>query len=132
MADSSPTFMRLDPSGIGDAPLERTAFIKPEWIDQGRADEKGHFFYSNDERNVQVGYWECTPFRETIDFPYDELGIVIAGRLELIDSNARSQQFGPGDMFFIPRGAKTTWHIMEPFKQYYMIYAPRDAQYYRF
>lgn len=125
-------FLRLEPSAHDTLPLVETAFIKPEWIDEGHADEKGHFIYNNEERNVQVGYWECTPFRETIAFPYDELGIVIAGRLKLVDAQGRADIFLAGDAFFIPRGQTTTWHILEPFKQYYMIYAPRETQYFEF
>lgn len=125
-------FIRLMPSEHASLPLLKTDFIKPEWIDEGRADEKGCFLYNNDERNVQVGFWQCTPFKEAITFPYDELGIVLSGRLELIDADGSSGIFSAGEIFFIPRGVTTTWHILEDFKQYYMIYAPRDAQYYRF
>lgn len=125
-------FFRLEPSGHASLRLHKTEFIKPEWIEEGRADEEGCFLYSNDERNVQVGFWHCTPFKETITFPYDELGIVLSGRLELTDTDGKSDIFAAGDMFFIPRGLPTTWHILEDFKQYYMIYAPREAQYYQF
>jgi uncharacterized cupin superfamily protein len=132
MSDALKGFIRLQPSAHRTLPLVKTDFIKPEWIDEGRADEQGHFFYNNDDRNVQVGFWECTPFRETISFPYDELGIVIEGRLKLVDAAGRADIFAPGDLFFIPRGQTTTWHILDHFKQYYMIYAPRETQYYRF
>jgi uncharacterized cupin superfamily protein len=125
-------FIRLDPAAHRHLPLVKTDFIKPEWIDEGQADEKGHFFYNNDERNVQVGFWDCSPFRETIAFPYDELGIVISGKLRLVDAEGHADIFAPGDVFFIPRGRTTTWHILEPFRQYYMIYAPRETQYFRF
>jgi uncharacterized cupin superfamily protein len=125
-------FIRLDPAAHRHLPLVKTDFIKPEWIDEGQADEKGLFFYNNDERNVQVGFWDCSPFRETIAFPYDELGIVISGKLRLVDAEGHADIFAPGDVFFIPRGRTTTWHILEPFRQYYIIYAPRETQYFRF
>lgn len=125
-------FFRLDPNGYAGLPLVKTDFIKPEWVDDGRADEKGHFFYNNEERNVQVGFWECTPFCERITFPYDELGIVLSGKLELVDADGKSEIFGPGEIFFIPRGQTTTWHVIENFRQYYMIYAPREEQYFQF
>ena len=132
MTDALKGFIRLLPSASSTLPLVQTRFIKPEWIDDGHADEKGHFFYTNEERSVQVGFWQCTPFRETIVFPYDELGIVIAGRLRLVDAQGHAETLSPGDMFFIPRGSSTTWHVLENFQQYYMIYAPRDTQYYHF
>lgn len=132
MSDKLTGFIRLKPSAHVSLVLQKTNFIKQEWVDEGRADEKGCFLYNNDERNVQVGFWQCTPFKETITFPYDELGIVLSGRLELAGPEGNSDTFSPGEIFFIPRGATTTWHILEDFKQYYMIYAPRDAQYYQF
>lgn len=127
-----PGFIRLDPSAHSMLSLVKTDFIKPEWVEKGHADERAHFFYNNDERNIQVGFWECTPFYERITFPYDELGIVIAGKLELVDAEGRADVFLAGDIFFIPRGQITTWHILEQFKQFYMIYAPREEQYFRF
>jgi uncharacterized cupin superfamily protein len=130
MSQDTSGFIRL-PTAV-DLPLTTTAFIKPEWIIEGEAREQGHILYNNEERNVQVGYWQCTAFRETIVFPYDELGIVLAGRLQLADEGGRSAIFEPGQMFFIPRGRVTTWHILEYFRQYYMIYAPRDTQYFKF
>ena len=130
MSQQALGFFRL-PTAV-DLPLITTAFIKSEWVIEGEAREQGHILYNNEERNVQVGYWQCTAFRETIVFPYDELGIVLAGRLQLADKAGRSEIFEPGQMFFIPRGQVTTWHILEYFKQYYMIYAPRDTQYFKF
>lgn len=132
MSETFKGFMRLDPGAHGSLPLQKTRFIKPEWVDEGRADEKGCLLYNNEERNIQIGFWQCTPFKETISFPYDELGIVLSGRLELVDAGGSSDIFSAGETFFIPRGAVTTWRILEDFKQYYMIHAPRDAQYYRF
>lgn len=125
-------FVRLDPSAHNAFPLIKTDFIKPEWVERGEVNEKGHILYNNEEKNVQVGFWECTSFWERITFPYDELGIVISGKLELVDEDGNSDIFGPGEIFFIPRGKTTTWHVIEDFKQYYMIYAPRSDQYYKF
>jgi uncharacterized cupin superfamily protein len=130
MSQQANGFIRL--SAAVELPLVTTAFIKPEWVIEGEAREQGHVFYNNDERNVQVGYWQCTAFRETIVFPYDELGIVLAGRLQLADEGGRSEIFEAGQMFFIPRGQVTSWHILDYFRQYYMIYAPRDTQYFKF
>jgi uncharacterized cupin superfamily protein len=130
MSQQTSGFIRL--ATAVDLPLITTAFIKSEWVIEGEAREQGHILYNNEERNVQVGYWQCTAFRETIVFPYDELGIVLAGRLQLADEAGRSEIFEPGQMFFIPRGQITCWHILEYFKQYYMIYAPRDTQYFKF
>ncbi len=123
--------IRLDPKGPGGVPLVATAFIKPEWVDEGVADERGHVYYTNPEGNTQVGFWECTSFRETIAFPYDEFGYVLEGTLELTDESGDTETFGPGDLFFIPRGTTVTWHLTELFKQYYMIFAPPEEQYYK-
>ena len=126
------SFQRLPTASPPEGPLVDTAFIKPEWVESGAVNEKGFFFYNNEERNVQVGFWQCTAFSETITFPYDEMGIVRKGRLELVDDDGRSEVFAPGDVFFIPRGSTTTWHVIEDFEQIYMIYAPRETQYYEF
>ena len=104
MSDGLEGFIKLSPSV--SLPLVTTAFIKPEWVVEGEAREQGYVFHNNDERNVQVGYWQCTAFRETITFPYDELGIVLSGCLRLVDSSGRSDSFAPGEIFFIPRGRR--------------------------
>lgn len=103
MSDRLKGFIRLDPAAHGSLTLEKTDFIKPEWIDEGHADEKGHFFYNNDERNVQVGFRECTPFQETIAFPYDELGIVISGEPRLVDAQGHADILSAGGVERIRR-----------------------------
>lgn len=132
MTSNTLRFQRIPKETPREGDLVKTEFIKPEWIDSGAASEKGCFFYNNPEKNVQVGYWSCSAFSETITFPYDEFGVVLRGRLELIDADGKSDIFSAGDIFFIPRGSKTTWRILDHLEQYYMIYAPRDTQYYEF
>jgi uncharacterized cupin superfamily protein len=102
MSQQAHGFIRL--STAVDLPLVTTAFIKSEWVIEGEAREQGHVLYNNEERNVQVGYWECTAFRETIVFPYDELGIVLAGRLQLADEGGRSEIFEAGTDVLHPAG----------------------------
>ncbi len=131
MIDTATQYQRI-PTRAPTVPLVKTEFIKPEWVASGAAIEAGHFYYNNDEKNVQVGFWSCTSFSETIVFPYDEMVFVCKGKLRLVDDVEREEVSAPGDVFFIPRGAKTTWHILEDFEQIYMIYAPRNAQYYKF
>ncbi len=132
MTDAVPKMFQRIPASAPDGPLVKSEFIKPEWVENGAAVEAGHFYYNNDEKNVQVGFWSCSPFLETITFPYDEMGLVCKGKLRLVDEAGREDTFSAGDVFFIPRGAKTTWHIIEDFEQIYMIYAPRCTQYYKF
>jgi uncharacterized cupin superfamily protein len=132
MADPTTAKFQRIPTSAPNAALVKTEFIKPEWVDSGAAVEAGYFYYNNDEKNVQVGFWSCSPFSETITFPYDEMGVVCKGKLRLADEEGREEVFVPGDVFFIPRNSTTTWHILEEFEQIYMIYAPRDAQYYKF
>ena len=48
---------------------------------------------------------------------------VISGSVTLTNADGQSETFTSGDVFFIPKGTKCTWHITETLREFYMIAA---------
>jgi uncharacterized cupin superfamily protein len=80
----------------------------------------GHFVASDE--TVFAGVWQCAPCRERIAaFPVNEMMTIISGRLTLTHADGRAEDFGPGDVLFIPKGTTCVWEITETLRKYYMI-----------
>ena len=48
---------------------------------------------------------------------------VISGSVTLTNAKGQSETFTSGDVFFISKGTKCTWHITETLRKFYMIAA---------
>ncbi len=86
--------------------------------------ELNHTFFATADESILSGVWECAPCREEIEsYPVHEMMTVISGSVTLVNEDGQSETFTPGDVFFIPKGTKCTWHITETLRKFYMIAA---------
>lgn len=86
--------------------------------------ETNHVFFAAADESVLSGVWECAPCKEEIDsYPVHEMMTVISGSVTLTDADGQSETFTAGDVFFIPKGTRCTWHITETLRKFYMIAA---------
>ena len=62
-----------------------------------------------------AGFWEGTPGRVAFDsWPYNEICVILRGRVGIEDSDGRMSEFGAGDAFVVPAGFRGAWHTLEP------------------
>lgn len=85
------------------------------------ADETTQRFYEAEDGSVATGVWECPPCKIDIDsYPVNEMMTIISGALMMTNAEGVEESFGPGEVVFVPKGSKLTWHITERLRKYYM------------
>ena len=118
----SDTFIRLLPGGDPVTGMQASDLTAAEDFTSDNHGELNHTFFATSDESVLSGVWECAPCKEEIEsYPVHEMMTIISGSLTLTDANGRADSFTAGDVFFIPRGTKCTWHITETLRKFYMI-----------
>lgn len=56
-------------------------------------------------------------------YPYNELMILLSGRVEIEDLEGSVVTLEPGDAFIMHKGFAGTWRQLEPMVKYYLIYS---------
>ena len=70
---------------------------------------------------MRVGLWEATCYTEKlVDYPYNEIVILVEGTISIIDDNGQSELFKPGDCFFLQKGFNGQWKQHESIKIIHM------------
>ncbi len=68
------------------------------------------------------GVWQCTPGVVAMaDWPYDELCVLLAGRVVITPQGGTPAEYRQGDAFVIPKGFTGTWDIRETIRKHYAI-----------
>jgi uncharacterized cupin superfamily protein len=84
-------------------------------------DETTQSFYEAEDGSVSTGVWECPPCKMDIDnSPVNEMMTIICGALIMTNAEGVQETFGPGEVVFVSKGSKLTWHITERLRKYYM------------
>ena len=119
---STPRIIRLHRTGDPKRGLSPCSFVDPATVEGAPPNEKGHIFFTNATGNLTVGVWEATSYRERIDsYPVDEVMFVLEGSVTIIDAEGKSESFGPGDAFVMPKGFRGTWENRERLRKYFVI-----------
>jgi uncharacterized cupin superfamily protein len=78
--------------------------------------------FDNPTRRFACGVWQCSVgVVEMKDWPYDELCVLLAGRVIITPRGGQPQEYAQGEAFVIPRGFTGTWDIRETIRKYYAI-----------
>lgn len=73
-----------------------------------------------DTRSV-AGFWEGEPGWVAFDsWPYNEVCVIVSGRVAIEDSDGILLEFGTGDAFTVPAGFRGVWHTLEPTKKIFV------------
>jgi uncharacterized cupin superfamily protein len=116
------TFIRLLPGGDSASAMQPSDFAPAETFTTEDHTELNHTFFATGDESILTGVWECAPCKEEIDsYPVHEMMTVISGSVTLSNANGDSETFTSGDVFFIPKGTRCTWHITEKLRKFYMI-----------
>jgi uncharacterized cupin superfamily protein len=90
-------------------PLDGYEVLSPEWK------ETEYLAYGGPAREYTGGYWTGEPGTVRIDpWPYDEICVIISGRVAVADLDGGRDEFGPGEAFYIPQGFAGDWITVEP------------------
>lgn len=112
----TPTVQRIGPEwGSRNIPaLSDYAWHSSDWS------ESEYLAETTTTGNI-VGAWEGQPGAVSFDFwPYDEVCVIIQGRVAIEVSGGERFEFGPGDSFLIPAGIKAVWRTLEPTKKVFV------------
>ncbi|GAA2209008.1 hypothetical protein GCM10009850_044660 [Nonomuraea monospora] len=67
------------------------------------------------------GYWTGEPGAVRFDsWPYDEICVILKGRVAVRDPAGRSKEFGAGEAFYIPQGFQGDWITVEPSEKVFL------------
>jgi uncharacterized cupin superfamily protein len=114
--------IRLLPDGDPATGMQPSNLTDPKAFTSGDRTERNHTFFATANESVLSGVWECAPCKEVIgSYPVHEMMSVISGSVTLTDADGQSETFKSGDVFFIAKGTKCTWHITETLRKFYMI-----------
>lgn len=71
--------------------------------------------FGSDDRHPFGGGWEGEPGTlRMASYPYDEVCVMLTGRVALIDSAGGRREFCAGEAFFVPRFFSGVWETLEP------------------
>ena len=102
-------------------PVEASNLIPKSHFTSADVSESTSAFFEAPDHSVGAGVWECGPCKVDIEaYPVNEMMTIISGALTMIDEQGCEEHFGPGEVVFVAKGAKLTWHITERLRKYYM------------
>jgi uncharacterized cupin superfamily protein len=89
--------------------------------------QKAHEYFSNSTGELTVGVWETTGYhRKLLNFPRHELMHLLEGSVTFTDDKGKSQTFGAGDTFFVPKGTPNSWKSEGTLRKIYCIFQPNS------
>ena len=113
------TSFKIAPHSDGEKTASR--LIPSACFTSEDTEETTQRFYDAPDHSVGSGVWECGPCRMEIEsYPVNEMMTIISGALVLTNADGVEESFGPGEVVFVAKGSKMTWHITERLKKYYM------------
>jgi len=114
--------IRLLPGGDPISGMQPSDLTEVETFTSDDHTELNHTFFTTSDETVLAGVWECAPCKEDIDsYPVHEMMTVISGSVTVTNADGQAETFTSGDVFYIPKGTKCTWHIEETLRKFYMI-----------
>jgi len=120
---SSKKVLRLSPESTNG--LEPCSFVPAEAVIDGKPIELGASFCSSSDQKFHVGVWQSTAYAEDLGeagYPADEFCVVLSGSASLTDEAGKSEVFSAGDCYFVPKGFKGSFRVIETMRKYYVIY----------
>ena len=114
--------IRLLSGGDPKIGMQPSNLTNPKSFTSADHTERNHTFFATLDESVLSGVWECAPCKEEIEsYPVHEMMTVISGSVTLTTADGHAETFAAGDVFFVPKGTKCTWHITKTLRKFYMI-----------
>lgn len=98
--------------------------VVPEW-DAGSASpdwrECEYRCFKDVTGQLFGGLWEGDPGSLRMSpYPYDEVCVMLEGRVALVDEDGGRREFTAGEAFFVPRSFSGTWETIEPSRKVFI------------
>lgn len=114
---------KLTAEGTASVKLEPCSVVPPEDVIDGKPEEMGAVVHESPDGRFVVGIWQSTPYAEAFnDYPGDEFCQVLSGKVTLTDAAGNATTFVAGDSYFVPKGFKGTFRVVETMRKYYAIF----------
>ncbi len=117
--------IRLLPDGHEKDGMAPTDFIDPANVIEGDPQEQGHNFFTNEDGNVNAGVWASGAFKESFNYPVDEMMVILSGAVTITYDDGSAETFKAGDVVIYPGGTSGVWESTADFKKFYMVYEPK-------
>jgi uncharacterized cupin superfamily protein len=82
----------------------------------------GQEAHSSGDRRFLTGTWCHAGGKLDATQRYDEVCVILAGRVRLTNEAGEAREYAAGDSFVIPKGFKGIWETLEPVRKHYVIY----------
>jgi len=97
---------KIDPDDAGEKKPAR--LIPKACFTTDETDETAMSFFDVEDGSVAPSY------------PVNEMMTIISGSLTITNADGVEETFGPGEVVFVAKGSKMTWHITQRLRKYYM------------
>jgi uncharacterized cupin superfamily protein len=105
--------------------------VRPEWPEGDASPdwaETEYRSFADATGRLFGGTWEGSAGTLRMDpYPYDEICVMLTGRVALVDVDGGRREFSAGEAFFVPRGFRGTWETLEPSTKIFVGMEPADA-----
>lgn len=115
------SIQRLPSIGHKGLQLQPVGYSFPEWVIAGDPEEAAQVFWDRPIETATIGIW--TSKAGTVRFaayPFDELCIIVEGRLTLESIDGTRENFAAGDLFIVPKDWAGDWIMEEPLSKFYV------------
>ena len=125
--DASPASLPAAEGGVvvldpGDAFTD----ADPVTVSDSGARQRDREVFTNAAGTLTLGQWDTGPLKTDLyPFPCHELARVIEGEVIITAADGCAETFGPGDIFFIPAGTPTRWHVPTHLRKHYATVTPK-------
>ena len=108
-----------------------TPYVPPESDYEVRSERwvECEYHCFSDPGRVLCAFWEGDPGAVHLGpWPYDEVCVLVSGRVALVDDEGGRREFRAGDAFVIPRSFSGTWETIEPTRKVFVaVQGPGDS-----
>lgn len=103
-------------------PLDSYELRSERWV------ECEYHCFRDETGQVLVAFWEGEPGVVHLGpWPYDELCVLLEGRVALVDEDGGRREFAAGESFVVPRTFAGTWETVEPSRKIFVAIDTRAA-----
>ena len=119
---NSTKVVRLLPGGDPENGLTHGRYAGD--VFEGDPIEAAHRFFNEPRDNiksVRAGVYEGSGYAErVVNYPCDEMAMILEGEVEIVDEDGTSHVFKPGECYFMPIGFNGIWRQSDGFRKFHM------------
>ncbi|MFJ3697261.1 cupin domain-containing protein [Streptomyces sp. NPDC090052] len=102
--------------------------VRPQWpagdASENWSETEWRVFGDEAQGRFFGGAWQGAPGTLRLDYPYDEVCVMLTGRIALVDNAGGRREFGAGQAFFVPRGFSGSWITIEESQKVFIALGP--------